>query len=107
MKFYSGERTASGCVVKVRNEYDDLTCNLPPRSDLINHSPDGFEWGYSGSGPAQLALAILADALTGEEALGLYQRFKTDVIAQMRGQSWIMTEQQVADWVAQYRGREC
>jgi len=23
-----------------------------------NHSPDGFAWGYGGSGPAQLALAI-------------------------------------------------
>jgi hypothetical protein len=33
---------------------------LDPRHDLVNHSPDGFEWGYAGSGPAQLALAILA-----------------------------------------------
>ena len=24
-----------------------------------NHSPDGFNWGYCGSGPAQLALAIV------------------------------------------------
>jgi len=35
--------------------------DLNPRSDLMNHSPDGFNWGYGGSGPAQLALAILAD----------------------------------------------
>jgi len=34
---------------------------LNPRNDLMNHSPDGFEYGYGGSGPAQLALAILAD----------------------------------------------
>ncbi len=34
---------------------------LGPRLDLANHSPDGFSWGYGGSGPAQLALAILAD----------------------------------------------
>lgn len=34
---------------------------LPLRLDLYDHSPTGFEWGYSGSGPAQLALAILAD----------------------------------------------
>lgn len=27
--------------------------------NLANHSPDGFNWGYSGSGPSQLALAIL------------------------------------------------
>lgn len=32
----------------------------PNRSQkIINHSPDGFNWGYGGSGPAQLALAIL------------------------------------------------
>jgi hypothetical protein len=36
---------------------------LPPRLDLFNHSPAGFDWGYGGSGPAQLALAMLADAL--------------------------------------------
>src|SRR5262245_55620958 len=30
---------------------------------VFNHSPDGFAWGYGGSGPAQLALAILLDAL--------------------------------------------
>jgi hypothetical protein len=34
---------------------------LPLRCDLVNHSPTGFSWGYAGSGPAQLALAILAD----------------------------------------------
>jgi hypothetical protein len=31
----------------------------PKRSQKVhNHSPDGFNWGYGGSGPAQLALAI-------------------------------------------------
>jgi len=25
---------------------------------VVNHSPDGFNWGYTGSGPAQLALAV-------------------------------------------------
>ncbi|MCK4554525.1 hypothetical protein KAU19_06245, partial [Candidatus Parcubacteria bacterium] len=34
----------------------------PKKSQLvINHSPDGFAWGYGGSGPAQLALAILIE----------------------------------------------
>ena len=44
---------------------------------LYNHSPDGFEWGYSGSGPAQLALALLLDA-TGDKiaALKYHQEFK-------------------------------
>jgi len=34
---------------------------LPPQLRLRNHSPTGFSWGYGGSGPAQLALAILVD----------------------------------------------
>jgi hypothetical protein len=36
---------------------------LPPRLDLCRHTVDCFEWSYPGAGPAQLALAILADAL--------------------------------------------
>src|SRR5215469_11969326 len=33
------------------------------RLELVNHSPSGFDWGPGGSGPAQLALALLADCL--------------------------------------------
>lgn len=36
---------------------------LPLRLGVRNHSPTGFSWGYNGSGPAQLALAILCDHL--------------------------------------------
>jgi hypothetical protein len=32
---------------------------LQERLDLWNHSPTGLEWGYAGSGPAQLALALI------------------------------------------------
>lgn len=46
---------------------DTGTAALPPRRDLKNHSPDGFEWGYEGSGPAQLALALCVDALGGNQ----------------------------------------
>lgn len=49
-----------------------------PSQKHYNHSPDGFNWGYAGSGPAQLALAI-ALKLTGK-ADG-YQDFKFRVIA--------------------------
>jgi hypothetical protein len=55
---------------------------LPLRLDLFNHSPTGFSWGYGGSGPAQLALALLADAL-GDDGLAvrLHQAFKFRVVA--------------------------
>lgn len=57
---------------------------LDPRWDLANHSPDGFSWGYYGSGPAQLALAILADFTENDGfALMYYQSFKEKVIAQL------------------------
>jgi hypothetical protein len=36
---------------------------LPLRLDLRNHSPTGFAWGYGGSGPSQLSLAILSDVV--------------------------------------------
>ena len=51
-----------------------------------NHSPDGFSWGYEGSGPAQLALAIMLE-LTGKS--DEYQDFKRSVIAKLPfGQSF-------------------
>jgi hypothetical protein len=66
---------------------------LSPRRDLRNHSPTGFQWGYGGSGPAQLALAILADHLGDDErALALYQEFKRSVIAKLpEGKKWELT----------------
>ena len=51
-----------------------------PSQEYKNHSPDGFNWGYGGSGPAQLALAIIMK-LTGK-ADG-YQEFKWLVIAKL------------------------
>lgn len=56
---------------------------LPQRQDLRNHSPDGFAWGYGGSGPAQLALAILTYEVGEELALIHYQEFKRKFIAKM------------------------
>lgn len=75
--------TQRGCVYK----------RLNPRFDLRKHSPTGFSWGFSGSGPAQLSLAILANALGDDaRALHLYQRFKFKVIAALPGdRPWRMT----------------
>lgn len=54
MTTYMGTRSDEGVEVTADGK------PLDPRNDLANHSPDGFEYGYGGSGPAQLALAILA-----------------------------------------------
>lgn len=61
----------------------------PVRSLKIrNHSPDGFAWGYSGSGPAQLALAILLEETDEETAQDLYQDFKSKVISNLPKEEW-------------------
>ena len=53
----------------------------PNKSQKVwNHSPDGFNWGYSGSGPAQLALAICLH-LYGAKGRYDYQNFKFKYIA--------------------------
>lgn len=53
----------------------------PGRSQKVwNHSPDGFNWGYGGSGPAQLALAICLQ-LYDKVGEGCYQDFKFRYIA--------------------------
>lgn len=78
---------------------------LNPRLDLANHSPDGFQWGYAGSGPAQLALALLADAADDETARGLYQIFKQEIVAKIDDDSWRMTSDEINLWIT--RRTEC
>jgi len=77
------------------------TSALPLRLELRNHSPTGFCWGYMGSGPSQLALAILAHHLHNKErALALYQSFKEQVIARLpKDDSFQLTGEQVGMWV--------
>lgn len=72
---------------------------LNPRLDVRGHSPDGFEWGYAGSGPAQLALALAADALGNDaRAVAVYQRLKCDLVADLPVEGWTLTEAQL--WAA-------
>lgn len=94
MKIYHGVHKNGQYSVDVDGQ------NLNSRLDLINHSPDGFSWGYEGSGPAQLALAILADCKGDAFALRFYQLFKRDVIAKLgRSLSWEISEEFIDDWV--------
>lgn len=58
--------------------------SLSPRHDLRNHSPYGFSWGYLGSGPAQLSLAMLMEVLQDwTRVQRIYQSFKERLIAQI------------------------
>jgi hypothetical protein len=89
---YIGSRTRTGCVVHVMPEGK----RLPLRLDLANHSPTGFEWGYGGSGPAQLALALCAHVLEDDvRALRIHQRFKFRTVGGLPPNYWILTRSQI------------
>lgn len=86
---YEGMRLPGGTLVRVNGQ------ELSPRYDLRQHSPTGFEWGYGGSGPAQLALAILAHEYGDKFAEIWYQDFKWDVVARLSGRAWNLTSEQI------------
>ena len=57
---------------------------LPAKSQKVrNYSPDGFCWGYGGSGAAQLALAILLHYFDKLDAIRFHHTFKWEVIAEL------------------------
>jgi len=103
MKHYVGERTPTGCEVDVIDSTAPGGGHaLDPRFDLKRHSPDGYNWGFGGSGPAQLALALVADALGDDErAQRVYQDFKFRVIGRLEGDHWEMSEEDIRQAVAQ------
>lgn len=80
---------------------DGRFAELSPKASqkLWNHSPDGFQWGYGGSGPAQLALALLLDATSDPDLAGTFhQPFKWRFVAAWRSE-WSITSREILDWV--------
>jgi len=71
---------------------------LAKRYDLLSASPSGFETGYNGSGPAQLAIAMLAHAYDDEVACEYYQRFKREVVSELPEEGWTLTKQDLDAW---------
>ncbi len=101
---YFGYRTEDGLAV-FKEAKDGQTALLAMRNDLRNRSPTGPEWGYSGSGPAQLALAILSDAVGDQEALSCYQDFKFSVVCALPHDHWELRRDEVRAWHAHHRSK--
>lgn len=90
MKTYEGRREGAVALVTVNGQ------TLNPRLELRNHSPTGFEWGYGGNGPAQLALAIVSDHLGDDpKATELYQQFKWAVVANLPARRWRLNTEEI------------
>ncbi len=100
---YWGRRISEGGPQPVYRKLlpDGPTTQLSPAPSqkLRNHSPDGFQWGYGGSGPAQLALALLLDVTTiPDVAQAYYQDFKFHYVASW-GEEWSITSLEVLKWL--------
>ena len=85
-----------------------------PLRHVVFHSPTGFEWGYGGSGPADLALSILTDffgehpgkrqLLSGRtRGWRLHQAFKWDIIGQVPPAGINLTQARISTWVLAQR----
>ena len=98
MKVYRGGRSLDGAIVTVDGK------PLAPRYDLRRLSSTGFEWTYRGAGPAQLALALLADHLGDDkQALALYERFMERVVAELDN-SWELSSADIDAALTELRG---
>ena len=101
MKLYKGSRGPAGCEVLVVDGGEPQ-----PLHHVLRHSPDGFEWGYHGSGPADLALSLLGDA-SGDEDLAerYYQAFKREIVSELPGEWWTLEAAYVVTWLLEARRR--
>lgn len=93
-RMYEGKRLPTGdCLVDVIE--DGRRTPLPLRLDLDNKSPV-FDWGHLGVGPAQLALALLADA-SGDNGRALYFAldFKRRFVSNLPQDRWSASRESV------------
>lgn len=112
---WTGVRTVDAR--KVRRTDGTVIAPLPMGLRVFNHSPAGFEWGYGGSGPAQLALAIVLDHLgynsddktqkekraIAADAIAMHQSFKSAFVAGFPEEEWALDAETITAWIERWR----
>jgi hypothetical protein len=103
MKTYTGHRLKDDQLLVVVKDQ-----RVFPRFDELRHiqyHSTGFEWGYEGSGPADLALSILADYLseTPEQVIAYAKHgtFWGPRCEECGGEGWILNvdvDPRLEDW---------
>jgi Family of unknown function (DUF6166) len=123
-KIYKGKRTPDGVMVEV------LTFRVRKGRRPLRHIPfhaatkGDLNWGYGGSGPADLALAILVDYfqehapsegyragaecnnwMVKSRAWKLHQDFKWHFVAKFEDE-WELYDTQIEKWLKEQEGRD-
>lgn len=81
-----------------RGPKGEARTNIPHAWKL--HSPTGFEWGYGGSGPADLALnTLLRMGCDREEAEWWHQAFKSAFIAPIPQEGGRVPLEEMQSWL--------
>ena len=69
---------------------DGVPRPLPFHLAVRSHSPIGFEWGYSGSGPLQLALAICVELVGPVQAERVYHGVQDRLLVGLTREKWTL-----------------
>lgn len=115
---FRGKRDATTCTVTVVRNVDDAGSESTEEITLDymagrfpeelgdkdkRYSPSGYEWGYAGSGPHELARALLAEHMGEVPDRTMYHDFCAEVVNAMGKPSWSITRGFMRSWVHQYR----
>lgn len=110
MKEYIGKTADRSVTVHIMNEGG----GTHPLEHHVRHSPDGFSWGYGGSGPSELARCILLDYFGWMEeeereakVQSRYQDFKFSIIAALpMDEDFKLTSYEIERWLSGHAGGE-
>jgi hypothetical protein len=104
----AGERQRETAVLVVDRD------GAAPLRHHVQHSPTGFEWGYAGSGPAELARCILIEHFDLHEEVERdrdlmlpvsHQDFKFENVATLERDGFVLSDETVGEWVALQQGK--
>jgi hypothetical protein len=101
---YIGMRHGGHAIVSVVDDRTRCASMLDPGYRHVTKSPNGFDWGYTGAAPSQLAFAILLDHYGAPgPALLFYQDFKESVVALWNADRWELTTAEIESALAKIR----
>ena len=77
--------------------------NLPKH--VVFHSPDGFNWGYGGSGPSELARCLCLEVLGKDKGKSWhYQDFKNKYVSNWDN-NWEISTEEIKQWANQMENK--